>query len=567
MIMKTKNINKLFIVLGIVFFISSCTDNFNEINTKPDSFTTEEVSAKFFLTSPQFVLYAPNRYPYWRAQLIHADRYAGHFCFGMKGSWWADELGYSYNSAYTDAAWDWLAGYIGGLDNFMRMTEPGGEFENEYMYAIGKIMRGLYFQMYTDVFGMIPYTEATNPEITLPKFDDQKTIYAGLITELDEAMATIGNAERTGVNVDDVAENDLFCNGDLQKWKRLANTLKLRMAMRAYGANGADFAQTAIAEALNAPLLETESDNVLLEKDPVISQWSSACYGDVWYNFGTGSDWTVSKTLIDLLRNHNDPRLPMYAKPAAGGTVVLEKPEGVEADKHDKRVDYILSTLTEAGVDFTRTDLENGDVEVSMPENMYYVGQPVRLNGKIQSYAAYEFFSTPAEEIIRAKNSGTIRSELVFSTAEAYFLKAEAVVRGMFSGDANTLYQEGIRQAMKLWGVGDGDIETYIAEQDFAQINTGTDDEKLEKITTQRWLAAYTDGFEAWAIVRDQGYPAELAAGVSDIDIFGLGDINGKYPQRMRYGNSAANTNGANYNAAVAAQGADTQATKLWWAK
>ena len=73
----------------------------------------------------------PIRYPYWRAQLIHADRYAGIFCFGMKGSWWDDELGYSYNSAYTDAAWDWLEGYIGGLDNFMKMTGTGGEFENQ----------------------------------------------------------------------------------------------------------------------------------------------------------------------------------------------------------------------------------------------------------------------------------------------------------------------------------------------------------------------------------------------------------------------------------------------------
>ncbi|HKJ78449.1 MAG TPA: SusD/RagB family nutrient-binding outer membrane lipoprotein, partial [Prolixibacteraceae bacterium] len=454
-----KNIYKLFIVLGAVFLLSNCTDEFNEINTKPDSFTTEEVSAKYFLTSPQFTLYAPNRYPYWRAQLIHADRYAGQYCFGFKGSWWTDELGYAYNSAYTDAAWDWLASYIGGLDNFMRMTEPGGEFENEYMYAIGQIMRGLYFQMYTDVFGMIPYTEATNPDITLPKFDSQATIYQGIINELNAAMNTIGDAERTGANVNDVGDNDLYCNGDLQHWKKMANTFKLRIAMRAHGAPGASFAEAAILEALNAPLLETSEDNVLMEKDNTISQWSSACYGDVWYNFGVGSDWTVAKPLIDVLRNNNDPRLPIYAQPAKGGTAIIEKPDGPEAANHETRLNFILNELTEAGVEFTRTDLEDGSAEISMPENMYYVGQPVRTNDKTYPYNAYEFFSTPAEFIIAAKNSGEIRDELVMSTAEAYFLKAEAAVKGIGNaGDANTNYQEGIRQAMKLWGVSDAEI-------------------------------------------------------------------------------------------------------------
>ena len=560
-----KNIIKIFIVFAAVTLMSSCTDNFNDMNTKPDSFTQEEVSAKFFLTSPQFNLYAPSRYPYWRAHLIHVDRYSGQVCFGMNRSWWSDELGYSYHSSYTDAAWGWLAGYIGGLDNFMKMTKAGGEFENEYMYAMAQIMHGLYFQMYTDIFGMIPYTEVADPDIVLPKFDDQKVIYQGIIAELDAAMATIGDEPSTGSNVDDVGANDIYCNGDLQKWKRLANTLKLRLAMRAYGAPGADFAQTAINQALNAPLLDGAADNVMMKKDNEISQWGSAAYGDVWYNFGAGSDWTIGKTLIDVLRDNNDPRLAKYAKPAKGGTYTMEKPtEGDEVAKYDKRVNFILSILDDAGVDYT-TEMDGENVVVTMPENVYYVGQPTRLNGKIKPFVKYEFFSTPTDEVIERKNAGPIRSELIMSSAEAYFLQAEAALNGM-GGSAQDLYQDGIRQAMKLWGVGDGDIETYIANESFALLN-GTTEENLEKVATQRWVAAYTDGFEAWAIVRDSGYPTELAEGVDDIDIYGLGDINGNYPQRMRYGNAAANKNGENYAAAVAKQGPDVQDTKLWWAK
>ena len=118
---------------------------------------------------------------------------------------------------------------------------------------------------------------------------------------------------------------------------------------------------------------------------------------------------------------------------------------------------------------------------------------------------------------------------------------------------------------MKIWGIPSGTAEEYIASAPLADISAGTDEEKLEKIALQRWLASYTDGFEAWAIVRKTGYPAELAAGVSDPIIYAMGTLNGDYPQRMRYG-SGAQAN-PNYSTAVSTQGPDLQGTKLWFAK
>ncbi len=171
-----KNIKLIFgfiVLLGL----SSCTKDFDEINTNPNAITKEEASAKYFITQPQINLFAPNRYPYWRAQLIHADRYAGYFTFGFNGSWWGGSLGYKYAGGYTNATWDWLSGYLGALDNYMTLTKKGGEYENQYMYATGLIMKGLYYQMFTDVFGEVPYSEAGNPDIALPKFDTQKEIY------------------------------------------------------------------------------------------------------------------------------------------------------------------------------------------------------------------------------------------------------------------------------------------------------------------------------------------------------------------------------------------------------
>ena len=153
---------KYILLALVVSFIPGCTDDFDKMNTKPDGFLKEELSAKYFLTGIQVNLFAPNRYPYWRAQLIHGDRFSGQVCFGHNISWWSDGLGYTYNSGYTDAAWDWLAGAVGDINNFLELTRKGGDFENEKMYAVGKIIKGLYFQMYTDIFGMIPYSQAGN---------------------------------------------------------------------------------------------------------------------------------------------------------------------------------------------------------------------------------------------------------------------------------------------------------------------------------------------------------------------------------------------------------------------
>lgn len=564
----------VFIFLAILGF-NSCSD-FDEINENPNAFTSDEVSAKFFMTELQIQLYAPNRYPYWRAQLIHADRYAGHFTFGFNGSWWTDALGYDYSSGYTDAAYDWMSGYLGKLSGFINFVKEGGDLQNEKFYAIGLIMKGLYYQMYVDTFGMAPYTEAFDPDNITPKYDELSTIYQGTIADLDEAMAIIGDAEVSGEGVELLTNNDLFFGGDMQKWKKLANTLKLRMALRAQGANGATFAEGAISEALAAPLLTASDENALMEKDPDISQWANAAYGDVWWNFGTGSNWNVGKTLIDYLRNNNDPRLTYYAKPIDGGDVVLtQDAEGDSRNLFSKHSAFILQQLDDAGVTYSSTSgtktvdgVTIDTVGISIAAGDYYVGQPTRLNGFIYSQVKEQLFSRPADIVINPKNQGKeIFPEVVMTAAEGNFLQAEAIIKGLASGDAQSLYQEGIRQAMAMWDVPEGDISTFLGTEDMAQLN-GSVDENLEKIAIQRWIVSYTDGFEAWAIVRDTGYPTELYEGVSDFDIYAAGTtLNGAYPQRMRYGNGAYNTNGDNTNAALQVQGPDVQGTKLWWAK
>ncbi len=566
---------KFLIAVIIAAGVAGCTKDFESINKNPNAITADQASARYFLTEPQYKLYAPDNYPYWRAMLINADRFAGYFTFGDSYSWWADDLSYKYHGEYTDATWDFYEGYFGKLDNFMKLTTQGGEFENELMHAVGLIMKGLYYQMFTETFGEIPYSESGDPDIILPKYDSQVDIYKGIIADLDRAISTIGTNSRTGDGVEDIGNNDLYCGGDLQKWKRLANTLKLRIALRAYGAPGDDFASAAVSQALAAPLLATPADNVLMTKDNEISKWNSDSYAGAWADYGgfnSGGGWTVSKVLIDNLRDNNDPRLTKFVVPARGGTFKLNKPaEGADAALWPKRIAYLEQVFIDAGAEYTKNGDENSDtsVEFVIPENVNFIGQPVRFNVFMQPIIKREFFCTPTDYFLAAKSTtDNLYKEIVLTTAEAYLLQAEAIVRsaGEASGDANQLFREGIRQSMLMWGCAEGDITEYLA-QPVASIATGTTEEKIEKIATQKWLNSYTEGFEGWAVVRKLGYPKELADGVSDFDIFAAGDLNGVYPERLRYGTGAYNKNGANLNVAIGRQGADKMETKLWFSK
>ncbi len=560
--MKYIKIILTFALLSVVAV--SCEDDFDDINTSKTGFESSEVSAKFFLTSSQIRLYAADRFPYWRAQLIHWDRFAGHFTFGHNSSWWGDDLAYNFNSGYTQNVYDWIAGHFGQIKSFGDLTTVGAEFENDKMYAMSLIMKGLYFQVYTDLYGSVPFSEAGVEGILTPIYDSQKDVYKGIIADLDAAMATIGSTERTGSGVEDAGSNDIYCGGDLQKWKKLANTLKLRIAMRALGAAGDDFASAAISAAMSAPLLDEASGSVVMIKDLVVSEWASSSYGDVWHDFGTGgaANWSMAATLINLLQDNNDPRLAVYAEPADGGSYLYESGDG----DFQERLDFIIANLDRAGATYTLDPASGiGTTTITIPPGQY-IGSPTRTRVDMNSFNRWGMYSKPGSLITAKRGSQATPSypEIILTSGESYFLQAEAVLRGKGTGDAQALFATGIREAMKLWGVG-GAADEYIANEDAADISSGTMEQKLEKIAHQRWLVSYTDGLEAWSVVRDTGYPASLAAGVSNSTIFALGQLNGAFPQRMRYGGTAQNN--PNYSAAVAAQGPDVQATKLWFAK
>lgn len=551
------------------FFVVSCTDDFNEINEQPDALSTEDVSAKFFVTTVQQQLLRPTMIPLWFGDVIMPDQFSGQSSNGWAGSDWTGDLGWVYNSFYTDlGCWDWLAGYNSTLTSYMNNVDEGGALEDDMYYALGLIIKGFYYQQFTEAFGMIPFSEASDPNITLPKYDEQIDVYKGIIADIDKAIAIIGSNVDAGTGFGILRENDVVFNGNMQNWKKTANSLKLRIALRAHGSQGEDFSANAASEAISSGVL-ADADALFEGYAEETNIWGgSASYGDIWNNF-TGSQWKVSEAMINIMKSSNDPRLSKIALPSVGGSMTIVKPtDGEGVTLISDHIAFVKSTLDKSGLildtDYTWTETA-ADLTITMPENTNYIGMPSRLSPKLKGYMPDYLFSNPADIITQKTNEGKpLFPTILMTSADSHFMIAEAIVKGLASGDANNYYQIGLEKAMAIW---ETSTTSDFLGSNMGSLN-GTVEENLEKIATQRWLANYTNGYESWSIVRDTGYPTTAVITSDNNDIYSFaGEMNGLQAQRLRYGTSVYGSNGENVNIAVSKQGPDNMTTKLWFAK
>jgi hypothetical protein len=150
---------------------------------------------------------------------------------------------------------------------------------------------------------------------------------------------------------------------------------------------------------------------------------------------------------------------------------------------------------------------------------------------------------------------GTQKGGAIYTYAQVAFSIAEAAVRGWTSDDAEEWYIKGIQASMDQWGVSAEDAAAYLA-QDSVKFDSA---KAMEQIATEKWVSLYLQGFEAWSEWRRLDYP-QLSPAPDALSGTGI-------PVRYGYSANTAALNEANYNAAVAAQGADNQDTKLWWDK
>lgn len=290
---------------------------------------------------------------------------------------------------------------------------------------------------------------------------------------------------------------DTFFDGDMTRWAQFANTLKMNMAIRLAKVypNAGDYAATKFNEAMSGAI-SSVSENIMFE---CLSDDSyDNPYQDDYVDLGR-ADECLSDVLLDRLLELNDPRLPFFAEPA-------------------------VSTGTYVGLQYGWQDagtIPNDDVS--------FMNDSLILDGTA---------SLP-----------------MFTYAQIAFNKAEAVLLGWISGDAQTYYEEAITASMLQWGVDSADITSYLSEADVAYDSANA----MNQIAEQKWIALFYQPYEAWAEWRRLDYPILTPA----VDYL-TGDGT-QIPLRHGYPTTESSQNTSSYEAAVSLQGADDLYTSLWW--
>lgn len=505
-----------FLLFAITF--GGCTDKFDELNTPENQLPEEEISfatvgqafgyAQYYGLGAAFVQVQEN---------LHAHLFAQYFTTNV--ATFSTER-YVPNGTWVDLFWkDFYT-----KPALMQFTTENVTKANNMVLAnaIAKVWRVVIYHRMTDYFGPVIYSKFGNLQTSVA-FDSQKDIYYDFFKTLDEAVEVLkqnpsGNAFGT---------YDQVYAGSAAKWLKFASSLRLRLAMRlAYAdapkakteAEKAIVDGVILANAENAGVLSTlNSTNILSRITYLVN------------------DFRANSSMLSALKGYNDPRLSVYYSPAATGGQYAGLRNGLTAAD---RGAVVAPTTSFVG-----------------PQ---WIGNPPR--------------------------PGTVNPTLVLTASEVAFLRAEGALRNwnMGTGTAQSFYNEGISLSLtqNVNGITNPQITAYqntvttpapLADKwnSPAMSNipvlynaTGSFEQQLEQIITQKWLAIYPDGYEAWAERRRTGYPRGYALIGSENPDLSVTDL----ARRVIYAPSEVTTNRDAYQAALGLLGgADNMKTRVWW--
>jgi hypothetical protein len=332
----------------------------------------------------------------------------------------------------------WNNFYAQGVQDFTTLAQLGDTLHNPNYKAVALIMRSWIFQVLTDLYGDVPYTQTANIEKYLtPEYNEQRDVYLGILAELKTAagLITVGSNPISG---------DILYNGDMLKWKKFANSLRLRIALRIVDQEF-DLAKAVFDEigADNSALIADNTENAQL------NYLASPNQNPVGRNRETRNDYRISKSVVDKLNALNDPRLNIYAALPRDTNRVVGVTNGLPTDSASR---LGFNKTSDVGAVFTAT-------------------------------------TAPA---------------VLFNYAELLFIKAEAVQRGLLTGgDAAVLYTQAVTASLKQYGVSDAAVATYLLQP--AVIYNPAN--YKQSIGDQKWLALFGDGLEGFAEWRRLDYP------------------------------------------------------------
>jgi hypothetical protein len=500
---------KLFIILTVLLVLgSACKKDFLSVNEKnPNS--ASAVPASFILpaalNSTASLQNAPGNY---------AFVYEWYGCWSISGGYSQDLNMTGYNLINSSFQGIWSNSYV-NLQNYDYIEKNSTTASLRSYRAIAKIMKAYVFANLVDVYGNIPYTDAlkTDQGILKPKYDDQQTVYESLVVQLDTAMNLIAN---TPADAQAVGANDIIYAGNMTKWAKFANTLKLKLLMQQTGISGR-------SAYITSALATTSSVGYLGAGE---GAWSNPGYlqstgkmSPFWERFYTQSGsqqsdglgyYVAGQDACDFLTANADPRKLRIFQPYTGTSI---------------QGNYFGALIL----------------------------QTVPNTSKL-GFGLLQKFN---------------QSSAILTDMEALFLQAEAAQRGFISGTAKTFYEAAVTASIIYFGqksyldpatytpLSAADASTYLGQATRPLVNFDASPNKLQTIFTQKWLALIgLNPMPIWTDYRRTHYP--------DF-IHWSADPNKKNPTppvRMLYPQTEISTNNDN----VLLQGTiDLFSSKIFW--
>ena len=429
-----------------------------------------------------------NRWSSLRHQLMQHTQKDGWS--GGHNSYEWDNLGQSWSGYY---------GILRNADEYYNKAVAGGY---EFHQGVGLILKAYTFGLITDLWGDAPYTDALKAEqgseFFKPAFDAQQDIYHGIINDLDTANLLLSKnvAEYKNIN----STQDVLYNGDVAKWRKLANSLALRYYMR-LSVKEPSYAEEGIRKITSNsnkyPLITTSND------DANVGYIGSAS-GDSWptntvYDISPSGSYMRLKlcsTLVETLQALKDPRLAVWANKIEIPFVLVS----------GTNVDRVVNGKREISQDVADAYLAANGVSIDFDQEYVGILPGCRIaqiyNKKPDAgQGTYNPHVSQLNNIYKATKGNLLQMRLM-SASEINFILAEAALYGWAPGTPEGHYANGIKESFKTWGV-DNSFDSYIMGAPYSG---------LESIMTQKWIASWTAAAEAWFDWRRTGLP-ELKAG------------------------------------------------------
>lgn len=545
------------ITMACALFFASCSDEYMEnMNTDPSKAATIDPNAQ--LTTAQLQTYG---------DLSMMEIYRNyHYAFTQQlmGCWNTTNYGGRHTLDNNEMSRIWTSFYTQSLKNIIdAQYRTAEDAEKVNINSVLRIYRVYLMSIITDTYGDAPFSEAGLGFLEgkfNPKYDKQEDIYNAFFLELEDAVNKIDPTK-------DKVTGDLIYAGDVTKWQQLANSLRLRFAMRISNVNPTK-AQTEFENALaaNGGVITDASSDALIKYMTIAFSFGQEAYSDYRGNslsqllFGNdpaNNPSYLCSTFFNQLYNSGDPRTFKISRCYYDGLMSATSP--------DNRVD-ITQEMIEKGIAFSPRDPGayswepwptgyDSDICAELAVN----------NPSVTATMAREVEPKLANNFLKSDNPG-----VVMTSAEVKFLMAEATVKKWNVGSAlaEDLYKQGVRAAMDFLTDNYGCTATTDAEFDAFIQDKGafghTDNQKLEAINTQAWILHFTNPAECWANVRRSGYPKLKSPAEYGFGQYLTGGT--EIPVRLCYPILESSYNKKSYNEAIERMGGtDNWHSLLWW--